>query len=130
VEVRVGVTLTNRSKKTVRSPPMVSRPGRGEDIFQVLVTAPSGYAAPRTAYSRWLARPTAGELGLAVVRPRGALHESILINKLFDITAPGTYRIRVCENWLAPGRIVGPGIPLPRMYPRICSNTLTITVTP
>ena len=129
-EVRIAVVLTNVSSAEVRTPPLISRPELGEDIFNVTVTKANGRPAPETAYAKWRRNTaTTGSYGFASISPGGHFKDEIVVNKLFDIAVPGRYQIQVCADWRAWGRTLNHNAPPLRQYPVVCSNKLGLAVT-
>lgn len=126
--VKITVTLSNDSNLEVRTPPLVSRPDLGETLYDVRVRFPNGEIVPGTAYDIWRERShLLGTYGLAAVSPGGTLKSAITVSKLFDMTAPGEYLVRVCADWH--GATKSTRTPPPQLYPVVCSSELRVLVT-
>ncbi|MGH9520316.1 MAG: hypothetical protein ACRD2D_11730, partial [Terriglobales bacterium] len=75
-------------------------PQNGETLFTPAVVDAFGHPAPSTAYQRWYQRQfRAGSAGVIVVSPGGTFQDQIVLSKLYDLTAPGTYTAHISAKW-------------------------------
>jgi len=105
-DVRVDVNITNRSNETI---PMAVAVGKGtaEFDYDIAVTRQDRRPVERTEYGRSLVG--AGTHSVRVskqlinLKPGQSYSDYFMLNKVFDVSRPGTYLVRV-EREPVPGQ--------------------------
>jgi hypothetical protein len=112
--IPLTITLTNRSGQRIRVPRSTAK-NQAEMTYRIILLDSQGHPVLQTADAQ--IGIIVSQVGLPV-EPGHALVQHTELNKLFKITEPGTYTVRVGRMW-------------PPMKGKMeWSNTLTLTVTP
>jgi hypothetical protein len=96
-DITIDVTIANTSNATydyVYHPHPLGQPGRNELIS---VWGANLEPTPKTAYGIKMDAPLRGSSQFGFIEPQQALHFSILVNKIYDMTSPGTYYMQLQE---------------------------------
>ncbi|HVZ53729.1 MAG TPA: hypothetical protein VG986_17310 [Pseudolabrys sp.] len=100
-DVRVDVTLTNHSKRPI---PVAqsNAPGHAEFNYKISVTRADGQPVARTDYGLSLEGQGTQVIGnsnrLVMLQPGASLHSYFLLNQVYDLGRPGTYRVQVTPH--------------------------------
>jgi hypothetical protein len=112
--IPLRITLTNVSKTNIRVERSTAK-NQAELTYVIAMLDSQGHPVPKTAN----AKPgiIVSEVGMRLERGQ-ALVQHTELNKLFKITEPGTYKVRVGRRW-----------PEDKAGKMEWSNTLTLTIT-
>jgi len=132
-DVRLEITVTNTSDRTVEIYTASGRPDGGEaedynridvrDADRKLLPRSSSHSSERSDGAVVLHRSTLS-LRPAALAPGERFHDYTALNRLFDLTKPGTYVVTVKQDVRLDHAVPEPG------RVTATSNTITLTVLP
>lgn len=132
-EVKIAVTLTNTSTHEI----VVRKdkaPDHAEFDYQVVVLDETDQSAPKTKYHRLLSKEEdpgttvfIDSGGNFTLKPGETLTENLVLNRLFDLSMPGKYKVQAQRETLV--GIIPQGKTLRDVAgPPVKSNVLTINI--